>query len=539
MMQRRPPRRKPGMSRNRRLLLLLILVLLGVSIWLMTPNGSSVLGRGTEDLGLTLGLDLRGGSELIYQVKFSDNATADDKAQVMDAVVTTIERRVNKYGVVEPVVQQQGEERILIQLPGITNVDEAKSLIEQTAFLEFREVELNGSNVATLQDYLDDPSRVSFLGSSVSGSRIFYIYGGSQDPVAVLNLVDGVLTYTDKDGNAVDPATLGSEVSGAYSWMPATGTIDSAKKPLTGAYLTKAQREVHQNTTTGETTIGVGIQWNSEGADIFNQIAGRLYPSYSETSVDPRNLLGIVLDGQMISHPQIMQSSYENGSAEITGNFTLGEARTLAVELTSGQLVAPLIKPPLYEQNISATLGADFVHRALTAAVVGLLVVILFMVLYYRALGVVAGVALLIYAALVIAIFKLIPVTLTLAGIGGFVVSLGMAVDANVLIFERMKEELRAGSTVGAAAEAGFDRAWSAIRDSNITTFIACGVLYWLGSQIAESSQVKGFALTLFIGVAVSMFTAIVVTHSLVRLLVITGPGGRFLRPSVAEKTGS
>ena len=525
MMQRRPLKKRPRIGRIR-WLLLLIIVLLGVSIWIMTPNGSSVLHRGTEDLGLTLGLDLRGGSELIYQVQFSDNA---DKAQVMEAVVTTIEKRVNKYGVVEPIVQQQGEDRILIQLAGI-KADEAKRLVEQTAFLEFREVEVNGSSAATLKNYLDDPSRTTFFDSSVSGSRIFYVYGGSQDPVAILNLQDGVFTYTDKDGNTVDPGTLGSDVSGAYSWMPALGTVNGEEKPLTGSYLTKATAQVNSSTS----EISVGIQWNGEGADIFNQIAARLFGKTS-----PQNLLGIVIDGEMISNPRMMQSSFENGSAEITGSFTWDEARLLAVQLTSGQLVAPLIKPPLYEENISATLGADFVHKSLIAGVIGLLVVILFMVLYYRALGVLAGVALLIYTALVLAIFKLIPVTLTLAGIGGFVVSLGMAVDANVLIFERMKEELRAGSTIGAATEAGFNRAWSAIRDSNITTFIACAVLYWLGSRIAESSQVKGFGLTLFIGVAVSMFTAITVTHSLIRFLITTRLGGRLFSPWMAQKTDS
>ena len=501
-------------------MLLLIIVLLGVSIWILTPNGSSVLHRGQGDLGLRLGLDLKGGTHLVYQVQFSDNATADEKAQVMEAVVTTIEKRVNKYGVVEPIVQKQGDDRILIQLPGITSREEAKSLIEQTAFLEFREVELNTSNsVATLQDYLDDPSRTAFFDSSVPGSRIFY--GDSQAPVAILKLEDGVLTYTDKDGNPVDPGTLGSDVSGAYSWMPALGTVNGEQKPLTGSYLTKAQRQVTQDQNTAQTKIGVGIEWNSEGADIFNQIAAHLYPFYSSTGSDPRNLLGIVIDGEMISSPRIMQASYESGSAEITGSFTLDEAKLLAVQLTSGQLVAPLIKPPLYEKNVSATLGEDFVHKAFLAGLVGLLVVALFMILYYRLPGVVAALALLIYAVLVLAIYKLIPVTLTLAGVAGFIVSLGMAVDANVLIFERMKEELRAGRTLKAAVETGFSRAWPAIRDSNVTTFIACGILYWFGNSIVASSAVMGFALTLFIGVALSMFSAIIVTRTF--LLFFTG----------------
>jgi len=174
----------------------------------------------------------------------------------------------------------------------------------------------------------------------------------------------------------------------------------------------------------------------------------------------------------------------------------------------------------IYDQTVSPILGSDFVDMSVKAGLIGVVIIMLFMILYYRLSGVLASLALVFYGVLVMALFKLIPVTLTLAGIGGFVLSIGMAVDANVLIFERMKEELRAGRTLGAAIETGFNRAWSAIRDSNVTTFIICGILYWLGSSIVASAPVMGFALTLFIGVAVSMFTAIVVTRTLLRLFV-------------------
>jgi preprotein translocase subunit SecD len=182
----------------------------------------------------------------------------------------------------------------------------------------------------------------------------------------------------------------------------------------------------------------------------------------------------------------------------------------------------PLEKPPLYEEKVSATLGSDFVDMSLMAGLIGIVMVMLFMIVYYRLPGILASLAIIFYGSLVLAIFKLVPVTLTLAGLGGFILSIGMAVDANVLIFERMKEELRTGRTLGAAIEAGFNRAWTAIRDSNVTTFIVCGILYWLGSSIVASAPVMGFALTLFIGVAVSMFTAIVVTRTLLRLFVGT-----------------
>jgi len=520
MMQRRPLKKRPRLSWNR-WLLLLIIVLLGVSIWILSPSGTNVLNRQQGNLGLRLGLDLKGGVSIGYQAEFADNTTDADKPDIMKVAVDKIRTRVDAYGVTEPIIQQLGNDQIVVQLPGITDVTQAQSLIQQTAFLEFRKVEVNGSSVATLQNYLDDPSRTTFFDSSdssVSGSRIFYAYGGSQDPVAILNFQDGVFTYTDKDGNTVDPGTLGSDVSGAYSWMPALGTAaDGAKKQLTGAYLTKAAAQVNSQTS----EISVGIQWNSEGADIFNQIAASLYPFYSSTTADPRSLLGIILDGELISSPRIMQSSYANGSAEITGSFTWNEAKLLAADLKAGQL--PVKLRVIYgPDSVSPTLGADFVHKAFVAGLVGLLVVALFMILYYRLPGAIASLALVIYAVLVLAIYKLIPVTLSLAGVAGFVVSLGMAVDANVLIFERMKEELRAGRTLKAAMEAGFNRAWLAIRDSNISTFIACIILYWFGSSIMASPAVKGFAMTLFIGVAVSMFSAIVSTRTF--LLSFTGP---------------
>jgi preprotein translocase subunit SecD len=189
--------------------------------------------------------------------------------------------------------------------------------------------------------------------------------------------------------------------------------------------------------------------------------------------------------------------------------------------LNAGRL--PVSLSVLYEQKVSPILGSDFTSRALKAGIIGLLLVMLFMIAYYRLSGFLASLALIFYVMLGFAIFKLVPVTLTLAGLGGFIVSIGMAVDANVLIFERMKEEFRLGKTLGSVVEAGFNRAWTAIRDSNITTFIACAILFWLGSSIIAGAPVKGFALTLFIGVAVSMFTAIIVTRTLLRLFVGSG----------------
>jgi preprotein translocase subunit SecD len=513
MMQRRPTSKRPRLGRNG-WALLLILAILGVSIWVMTPSGSSVLHRHEGNLGLRLGLDLQGGTHVVYHGVFDDNMTADDKSRAMEAATTAIKKRVDSFGVVEPVVRKLGSESIDIQLPGV-DVTEALSLIEKMANLEFREVEMNGSSVATLGDYLSE-NRTTFLDSSVPGSRIFYL-STSQDPVAILTIAgDGSPVYTDKDGNLLDTTSLAG--SAAYSWMPALGTVDGQELPLTGAYLSSSKSQASTNETTGVITWGVGIDWNSEGWKIFNDIAARLY---GETS--PQDQLGIVLDNELISSPTIQQQSYD--SAEITGNFDAKSSHLLAIQLTSGALPMPL-EITYGPKSVSATLGADFTHRAFIAIWIGLLVVSLFMILYYRLPGVVAAVALLIYAIIVLAIYKAIPVTLTLAGIAGFIVSVGMAVDANVLIFERMKEELSAGRTLKAAVDVGFSRAWPAIRDSNVTTFIACGILYWFGSSIPTATVVMGFSVTLFIGVAVSMFSAIVVTKTLLMLFT----GGRFAK---------
>jgi preprotein translocase subunit SecD len=222
-------------------------------------------------------------------------------------------------------------------------------------------------------------------------------------------------------------------------------------------------------------------------------------------------------DGNMIA-PRIKAVITDKGQIEGLG---LEVAMTLSKQLNAGRL--PVSLEVIYEETVTPTLGSDFVKLSLIAGIVGLLLIMLFMCFYYRIPGMVASLSLVFYAVLVLAIFKLIPVTLTLAGIGGFVLSIGMAIDANVLIFERMKEELQMGRTLGAAVESGFKRAWSAIRDSNITTLLVCVILFWVGNSTVEGAQVQGFALTLFVGVCVSMFTAITVSHSLLRTFIGTG----------------
>ncbi len=419
-------------------LLFFIAVLVGFGIWAIVPLDGDRFGR----QGLTLGLDLKGGAYLVYEADLSKKDASQTVDQVMTSVLSKIERRANAFGVKEPIIQRQGENRILVQLPGEKNVDEAKKLIGQVALLEFKE---------TTSDPSGQPQR------------------------------------DDK---------------GEILWNIARGTgSDGQTKDLTGKYL-KPNSKIVLKPQTNEPEVA--FEWNDEGAILFEQITKR--------NIDKP--LGIFLDNQLISYPTVR--AVIKGSGIIEG-MDMKEAQNLAIQLNSGSLDVPLTV--IQEQTVDATLGADSIKKSVVAGAIGLLLVILFMLLYYRMAGVVAALALIIYGIIITAIFKLVPVTLTMAGIAAAVVSVGMAVDANILIFERTKEELRAGRTLGAAVDAGFNRAWLAIRDSNVTTFIACIVLYWFGDTFG-AFMVKGFALTLFIGVALSMFTAITVSRLFLVMIV-------------------
>jgi len=293
-------------------------------------------------------------------------------------------------------------------------------------------------------------------------------------------------------------------------WQQATGIVDGRRISLTGRYL-------KSNAFVSADQLGnpaVSFELQGDGPELFGQLTTRLIG----------RPLAIFLDEELLSAPTVQSEIRERG--QIT-NLPLDRARELVVQLNSGAL--PLQLTVLQEQSVDATLGADSVTRSVLAGEVGLLLVILFMVLYYRLPGVLAGAALIVYTTLTLAIFKLVPITLTLAGIGGFVLSIGMAVDANVLIFERLKEELRSGRSYAASIDAGFARAWPSIRDSNVTTMITCAILWVLGGGISlpllgafDAPLVQGFALTLGVGVIVSLFSAITVTRTFMRALIGT-----------------
>ncbi len=424
----------------KRLIFILILTLLALAVvWPQKPGnyipGGDVLpGNPGIHLGsfvrqgAKLGLDLQGGTQLTLQADLSQ-VPADQQSTAMQGVLNVIERRVNAYGVAEPEIQQLGSDRIIVQLPGLKDTEQAKQLIGQTAKLEFKE--------------------------------------------------------QDADGN----------------WIPSTGQLNGQTVALTGAFLAPGRQQV---TFTGNAGLPqVAFQFNSDGATLFSQITQRLLGKP----------LGIFLDGQMVSDPTVQAVLSDSGV--ITG-LSLDQAKLLALQLNAGALPVPISIQS--ESTVDASLGADSVHKSIVAGELALLVVVLFMLLYYRLPGLAASGALLVYALVTLAIFKLIPVTLTLAGIAGFILSVGMAVDANILIFERMKEELRSGKTIAAAIRAGEDRAWPSIRDSNTSTLITCAVLYIFGQQFG-ATIIMGFALVLGIGVVVSLFSAIFVTRTFLEVL--------------------
>jgi preprotein translocase subunit SecD len=499
------------MLKSNNIILLIIIAIFAVTIWVLFPIDSNRMGRE----GLRLGLDLVGGVHLVYQADFSQNTTDDPQAAI-DRTILTIENRIDRFGVTEPVIQQLGADRIMIQLPGFTDINAAKSLVEQTGYLEFREVERKtGGALVYLNDYLT-VNMTDYYDPQETTDRLFVNMDAQSEAygsfIAYLTKDESGLIFTDIEGNVIDKATL-TDYGTVVSWVPSRGDDGT---PLTGALLDDAQPGINQNTNRPE----IDISWNSEGTIIFDQIAVRLYNPTETYSLD--HVLGIFLDSNLLSAPQIRAQKFD-GRGTISGSFSLDEATELANLLKSGSLPMPLVKPPEYEEKVSATLGAEFIDMSWKAGLVGLALVMLFMIVYYRLPGFLASLALIFYATLTLTICKLWPITLSLGSIGGIIVSIGIAVDANVLIFERMKEEFRAGRTLGAAVEAGFHRAWSAIWDSNMTTFIACIILYWLGNTAVHNAAVIGFAVTLFVGALVSIFTAVLVTRTLLRALVGTG----------------
>ncbi|HIK05021.1 MAG TPA: protein translocase subunit SecD [Trichormus sp. M33_DOE_039] len=413
-----------------------------------------------------LGLDLRGGSQLTIQVKPTAQIPQITDRE-LEGVKKVVEGRINSLGVSEPIIQTVGVDKILVQLPGVNDPEQAERVLGGTAQLEFR-----------LQKPNTETPLLAFQSSRFELKAKQEELKKSQDQAAINKNLE------DLKNNNQAIAEL----------------FESTKPPLDGQYLTDAYGEPTQQ----------GNNWNV--AIRFNQKGGELFAELTKNLAGTGRSIGIFLDNELISAPvvgvEFANTGITGGSAVITGRFTAQQANDLGVQLRGGALPVPVEIAEI--RTVGATLGQDSIKSSIYAGIGGLILVLIFMVVYYRLPGLIADVALIIYAILTWASFCLLNVTLTLPGIAGFILSIGMAVDANVLIFERTREELMAGKSLYRSVESGFYRAFSSILDGNVTTVIACAALFYLGAGL-----VKGFALTLGLGVAVSMFSAITCSRSL------------------------
>ena len=421
-------------------ILAVIVLILGVSVAFFVYKSEPKLNKNFEHTSsflksfpFRLGLDLSGGSHLIYKADVSAIPTGQ-VSDSMSALRDVIERRINLFGVSEPVVQVQeggfvsgGDEKLIVDLPGVTDVEKATAMIGQTPLLEFK---------------TEAPK------------------GATQNA-------------TVKDGKVV------VDVNSQF-----------VSTELTGRYLNKATLEFDPNTREPK----VSLQFDDTGTKLFADI----------TKSNVGKTVAIFLDGSPISTP-VVREEIPDGQAVISGSFTPTEAKQLVGRLNSGALPVPITL--LSRQTIGASLGGNAVNAGVKAAIIGFLIVALFLILWYRLPGLIAVISLCIYISIILALFKLLPVTLTAAGIAGFIISIGIAVDANILIFERVKEELRSGRNISDAVATGFSRAWFSIRDSNTSSIITAIILFWFGTSL-----IKGFALTLGMGVLVSMLSAITIT---------------------------
>lgn len=427
--------------------LILIGIIIIIATWINIPNnpGINVLGI-TRVIETRLGLDLVGGVQALLEADLPPEMEIDPSSMATARVI--VENRVNGLGVTEAVVQQAGDRRIVVELPGESDPERALSTLRQTGLLEF--VDMSG---------ISPEQAIALVGTRIQ-----------TDIPTSSDLVSDTITST------LD--------------LPVFPTV------MTGSGL--------KNVGVSRDQLGeYQIQFELNSAET------QTFADYTARNVG--NILAIVLDKEVISAPRI-NDAITDGQGIISGNFDLESANALAVQLRYGSLPIPL--KVVQVRTVGPTLGQDSLQKSLQAGLIGFTIVVLFMAIYYRVPGILADVSILIYALIALALFRWIPVTLTLAGIAGFLLSTGSALDANILIFERMKEEIRSGRTLNQAMDLGWQRAWPSIRDSNIATLITCGILFWFGSTFG-ATIVKGFSLTLAIGVGISLFVAIVVTRSL------------------------
>jgi preprotein translocase subunit SecD len=434
-----------------------------------------------------LGLDLRGGTQLTLQVETTDKVPTITE-QDMDAVQRVISDRVNELGVSETSVQQLGQNQLLVQLPGVSDPEQAQRVLGETAQLEFRPQSPGTEQQFQIENQILQQHQLELLALQEAADT------GSQ------TLLESA---TGEPGTATSEDDLQQQIQSVQQAIQDSNRAIRdlfAPADLTGQALTDAFARPRQSGNMWE----VVIQFDSAGANKFAEI--------SRDIAGTGRSIGIFLDDRLISAPsvdvQYAETGITGGSAVVSGNFNADSASDLAIQLRGGAL--PLPVGVVETRTVGPTLGQDSIRRSLYAAIVGLILVLIFMAVYYRLPGVLADLALVVYALLTLAAFNVFGVTLTLPGIAGFILSIGMAVDANVLIFERTREELRSGKTLYRSVESGFYRAFSSILDSSVTTLIACAALFWFGAGL-----VKGFALTLAIGVVISLFTAVTCSRTL------------------------
>lgn len=404
------------------------------------------------EIPFRLGLDLQGGTHLVYETDLSKIESREWK-QSLEGLRDVIERRVNLFGVQEPTIQvEERSKRLIVELAGVKDISEAIQMIGKTPYLEFKEERL----AEETQKILDKQKEVE-----------------GKKPEEFQQIPEWFLAFED-------PYFKPSE--------------------LTGKYLKKSLVQFDSRTNKPE----IGLEFNDEGAEIFGELTGK--------NIGKR--LAIAIDNVLISAPTV-QEKISGGKAQITGSFTIKEARELSRNLNAGALPVPI--KLISQQSVGASLGEISLKQSLQAGIIGFIAIVLFMIIIYRLQGFLASLALIFYVIIILFLFKIIPVTMTLAGIAGFLLSIGMAVDANVLIFSRMKEELHEGKSFGHAIDEGSKRAWPSIRDSNFTTLLVAIILFGFGT-----SFVKGFAMTLSIGILMSMFSAIVITRLFLKWFVGT-----------------
>ncbi len=450
-------------------------------------------------------------------VEFITDDTPPPTNEQMEGVLGIISSRVNLYGTEEPIVQRFGDDRIIVQLPGATGS------VVSVQFTEDADIPKLGSVIAD-QGYGDDVES--------RGDNRFRISTETTLDASKRGDLRNILEA--EVGAVVDYQVTGS-IDDAKRLIGETAQLEFLRRKCAGPLAAAGGRCLAPYTDSSLGLTGddlddafvstdeigawvVNIQFDDRGAELFGQMTGEIN---TQSNPQTDEVIAVFLDGRELIAP-VARAHIRDGRSQISGGFNRETARTLAIQLKSGSLPVPLNL--IQESGVDSILGKESLELSLKAGLVGLGLVLVFVIAYYRAAGVVAAVALVCYAIVTLAIFKLVPITLTLPHIGGFILSIGLAVDANILIFERIKEEIRLGRSLGSAMDVGFNRAWPAIRDGNVSTLITCVVLLWFGNRLG-GGLVNGFALTLLVGVLVSMFTAVLVSRNLLQALQATSLG--------------